>query len=111
MSLYRRCACARRGLSDCQHPWWMKFKYRGMTVRESTEHSNRRKAEVVEAKRHGEVLDKGTGLAIRTAPRLTSHLTAYLEWARGDHPATADTKDARILPPLVAVVGDKPLDQ
>lgn len=111
MSLYRRCRCATQGLTECAHPWWFKFKYHGGVIRESTEHTNRRKAELVELRRHAEVVDKGTGLAKRRAPRLKAHLEDYLVWARNDHPATADEKDARILPTLLTAVGDKPLDQ
>jgi integrase len=90
--------------------WWMKFKYRGGTIRESTEQTNRRKAEQVEIKRHAAIIDKGVGLVTRQAPRLSVHIKAYLEWAAGDHPATAATKDAKVLPTLLAVVGDRPLD-
>lgn len=108
MSLYHRCACV--GTGDCVHPWWMKFKYRGAVVRETTEQTSRRKAELVEIRRHAAIIDRGTGLTPATAPRLRAHVQAYLAWAQADHPATAITKDARILPTLVAVVGDKRLD-
>jgi integrase len=99
MSLYRRGPI-----------WWFKFKYRGGIIRESTAQTNVRKAEAVELRRHAEILDKGVGLARRHAPRLSVHIARYLEWAAGDHPATAATKDAKVLPTLLALVGDRPLD-
>ena len=111
MSLYRRCTCAKDGTDDCAHPWWFKFKFRGGQVRESTDQTNQRKAALVELKRHAEIVDKGTGLAKRKQVRLKAHLADYLAWATNDHPATAIERDARILPTLLAVVGDKPLDQ
>jgi len=99
MSLYRR-----------GQTWWFKFKYHGGTFRESTGQTNQRKAAAVELKRHAEILDKGVGLVTRAAPRLSVHIARYLEWAAGDHPATAATKDAKVLPTLLAAIGDRPLD-
>lgn len=112
MSLYRRCRCAHQDdEEECAHVWWYKFKYRGEPVRGSTYQTNRRKAEQVEIKRHGEVIDHGTGILRRQAPRLAAHLADYLEWARNDHPASTDMIDARILPTLLDVVGNKPIDK
>jgi len=109
MSLYKRCACP--DPEACrEHVFWMKFKYRGLTLRESTEQVTRAKAALVEIRRHAECIDRGTGIVKATAPRLSVHVPRYLEFARGHHPATATEKDARILPTLQAVIGDKRLD-
>ena len=107
MSLYRRCHCP----GECEHPWWMKFKFRGALIQESTRQITRRKAELVEIRRHAEIIDRGTGIVKAKAPRLTVHVRAYLAWALADHPATATAKDARVLPTLAAVIGDKRLDE
>ena len=109
MSLYKRCACP--DPDACRaHPWYLKFKYQGATIRESTEQISKAKAALVEIKRHAAVIDRGTGIAKAPAPRLSVHVARYLEHAIGHHPATASTKDARILPTLQAVIGDKRLD-
>ena len=130
MSLYHRCACPNNLEADCQHPWSYKFMYDGRVYRKGTKQTNRTKAAQVEIKAHAKLLEEGAGLVKAKAPRLKPHLEDYLAWARADHPATADEKDARILlppPPLdtaatvdkrrpargpsfLDVVGDKRLD-
>ena len=109
MSLYHRCACPEKTTRDCAHPWWFKFMHHGVRVQDSTEQTNQQKARLVEIKRKAEIVDTGTGIATRKAVRLKVHIADYLTWARTDHPATAEEKDARILPTLLAVIGDKPL--
>jgi integrase len=79
-------------------------------VRESTEQTSQHKARLVEIKRRGALADQGTGIAKRPVVRLKAFIEDYLTWARTDHPATADEKDARILPTFLEVVGDKRLD-
>jgi integrase len=111
MSLKHRCECPEKQTRDCEHPWWMKFKYEGVLIQESTEQTSQQKARLVERKRKGDLIDQGTGIAKRTVVRLKAHIADYLEWARSAHPATAEEKDARILPTFLAIVGDKPLDK
>ena len=130
MSLYHRCACPNNLEADCAHPWSYKFMFDGRVHRKGTKQTNRTKAAQVEIKAHAKLLEEGAGLVRAKAPRLKAHLEDYLAWARADHPATADEKDARILlppppadpaatvdkrrpargPSFLDVVGDKRLD-
>jgi integrase len=99
MSLYHRCACPDNLERDCAHAWHYKFMVDGRWVTKTTKQRTRQKAAPVEIKAHAKLLEEGGGLVTRKAPRLKTHLEDYLAWARGDHPATADEKDARILLP------------
>jgi len=104
MSLYHRCACPNEdNLRNCDHPWHYKFMFDGRWVTKSTKQTNRTKAAQVEIKAHAKLLEEGAGLVKAKSPRLKPHLEDYLAWARADHPATADEKDARILLPPPAV--------
>jgi|SRR5688572_27953495 len=130
MSLYHRCDCPNNLDDNCEHPWSYKFMFEGRRIQKSTKQTNRQKAALVELKAHAKLIDEGAGLSKSKAPRLKAHLEDYLVWARADHPATAEEKDARILlpvpprdpaakvdkrapkrgPTFLEVVGDKRLD-
>jgi integrase len=127
VSLYHRCDCPNNLEADCAHAWHYKFESDGRRIQKSTKQTSKAKAAQVELKAHARMLDEGAGLVRRVAPRLSVHLAAYLDWARDDHPATADQKAGRTLMPSAArpagdrryrvagssfleVVGDKRLD-
>ena len=111
MSLYHRCACPNNLEADCAHPWAYKFEYDGRQYRKSTKQTNRTKAAQVEIKAHAKLLEEGAGLVKAKAPRLKAHLEDYVAWARADHPATADEKDARLLLPRPPADPDAKVDR
>jgi integrase len=57
------------------------------------------------------LIEQRAGFGIKKTPRLSTHIADYLKFAAEDHPATAETKDRRVLDAFLAAVGDKRLDQ
>jgi integrase len=109
MNLYRRCTCP--DPEECGHPWHYKFQHEGARYRGTTHMTHRQKALVVATRKQAAVFEHRAGLRRVTAPHLSAHQTRYLAFARSDHPVTADTKDALVLAGLLALFGDKRLDQ
>jgi integrase len=110
MNLFKRCPCPPD--AKCSHPWWFEFRHDGRRYRSSTQHTNKTKAERVAQKRYEDAVDGRFEVKIKAAsPTFTEFLPDYLEWAKNDHPATAERKDTRVLGTLRDVVGDKALDK
>jgi len=106
MNLTKRCACPG---GACSHPFWFRFQHEGRTFRGTTKTANRVRAGRIANKKQIEILE---GRAVKaSAVRLAVHVADYLEWARKDHPATADLKDARVLREFQEEVGIKRVDQ
>src|SRR5262245_19992380 len=99
MNLFRRCPCPED--ATCEHPWWYKFKHKGLTYSKSTKHTNRRLAERVAIRKRNVVIGERAGLQMEEAPPQPLFSVArerYIDdWAKGDHPATAESKDDPVL--------------
>jgi integrase len=111
MTLFKRCTCPTA--ARCDHPWTYEFELRGRRYRKSTRCANKTQAERIAGKAWERANGQQTGTAeLEPAPRLSTHVKDYEEWAEQDHPATAESKDKRVLASFAAVVGgSKPIDQ
>lgn len=89
-----------------------KFEHRGVVVRKSTRTSNRKAAERIALAEYNKHVQRASGVALdedvdRPAVTLSTLAERYLDWARADHPATADSVDARTVEWFVDYVGGR----
>jgi len=104
----KKCKCPNK--DSCKHPWYDRVQKNGRRVWICLGTDSKSAANRIADKKRGDraLVDAGVPLPKPTVVRLLKTLTdTYLERARKDHPATADTKDAKVLASLLAVIGNK----
>jgi integrase len=104
MTIKKRCDCPTP--AECKHPYAFKFKHGGQRYRESTHTANYKLAIRIANKRRNEIVGVAAGVLEADVPSITlQQLTdRYLTFAKGDHPLTADTKDALTIARLLEVL-------
>src|SRR5215467_14409098 len=81
--------------------WWFKFQWDGRTIRESTRHTDRRKAENVEAARRAAFANGAAGIK-EAGPMLTleelaeQHFVPFIETQKADKKSTVTFYKNRI---------------
>lgn len=105
MYLFKRCACHEK--PACEHSWWYEFVLDRQQHRKSTRTNDERNA-LKTAKRMREIARREAFALDEPLPpkppTIAEHAAAYIEWANGDHPASA-WRDRLTLERFVAVVG------
>jgi integrase len=112
MRLYKRCDCPETG---CSHSLWYGFKHKGKPYRGSTFTANRKLALRIATRARNKVVGERAGLemddeAAPLQPLLSEARVQYINWAKGDHPATAESEDLRVLTVFQDILDDKRLD-
>src|SRR5262245_41271944 len=105
--LQKKCKCANK--QTCEHPWYDRVQVGGRRRWICLDTDSKGAANRIADKERGDRALEKHGLPVErgTVVRLLQTLVDdYLVYAREDHPTTADTKDAKVLPTLVKAIGN-----
>ena len=106
MTLSKRCACQEK--ATCHHAWWYEFELNRCRHRKSTRTNDKHDA-LKTAKRMRENARRimfQLDVPLTKPLTIAEHVAEYVEWAKGDHPASAG-KDRLTLARFLAEVGPK----
>ena len=107
MNLFKRCPCPQP--SQCDHPYWYRFRLHGEECRRSTRSANQTQAQRIAAVRQAAVLEGREGIRRDRGVKLSEHIKAYVAYTKKTN--RTSYKDADVLARFLEVVSDRRLKE